>query len=91
MTVLKRIEAERQKQIAKGWTPEHDDGHENGELAKTAASLALRHTDWNTYGDRNPNFILECAKKDRGEVRNLIIAAAFLVAEIERIERLKVR
>lgn len=36
------IAAERQRQIdAEGWTPEHDDGHVRGEIARAAAVYAL--------------------------------------------------
>jgi hypothetical protein len=37
----KRIAAERQRQItAEGWTPDHDDEHEDGELAWAAVCYA---------------------------------------------------
>lgn len=36
------IAAERQRQIdAEGWSPEHDDTHENGELALAGACYAI--------------------------------------------------
>lgn len=36
-----RIAAERRRQVeAEGWTPEHDDGHEHGELAWAAVCYA---------------------------------------------------
>jgi hypothetical protein len=39
------ITVERDRQITKeGWTPEHDDQHEGGELAEAAACYALVST-----------------------------------------------
>jgi hypothetical protein len=36
------IRAERERQIAsEGWTPEHDDDHDEGEMALAAASYAI--------------------------------------------------
>ncbi|MGV7154880.1 hypothetical protein ACWA33_18595, partial [Pseudomonas aeruginosa] len=36
------VQAERRRQIeGEGWTPEHDDEHDNGEMARTAACYAL--------------------------------------------------
>lgn len=41
MTGVELIAAERQRQITEeGWTPEHDDGHDSGELAMAAACYA---------------------------------------------------
>jgi hypothetical protein len=41
MTAIEDIAAERQRQIAvEGWTPEHDDKHGRGELARAAAAYA---------------------------------------------------
>ena len=41
MTALEEIAAERRRQIeVEGWTPEHDDQHEYGELAQAAAAYA---------------------------------------------------
>ncbi|MBH9424952.1 hypothetical protein I5L08_01955, partial [Pseudomonas aeruginosa] len=37
------VQAERRRQItAEGWTPEHDDEHDNGEMARVAAGMSLR-------------------------------------------------
>ena len=41
--VLDEIAAERREQLGKhGWTPEHDDEHEHGELAMAAACYATQ-------------------------------------------------
>lgn len=90
--ITDEIEAERAKQIAKGWTPEHDDEHGAGELAAAAASYALNASakaggfagysappdawPWDS-GYWNP-------KEPR---RDLIRAAALIFAEIERLDR----
>jgi hypothetical protein len=42
MSVIDEIAAERRRQVeAEGWTPEHDDQHADGGLAKAAAAYAL--------------------------------------------------
>jgi len=44
--VLAEIGAERQRQRdAEGWTPEHDDEHTSGEMARAAACYALSAAD----------------------------------------------
>jgi hypothetical protein len=68
-TVLAEIAAERERQIAKWYTAEHDDGHPHGTLPDAAIAYIKR---WPAQGDRR---------------RDLIKAAALLVAEIQRIDR----
>lgn len=42
MTGIELIAAERERQVSQeGWTPEHDDQHEHGELSKAAAVYAV--------------------------------------------------
>jgi hypothetical protein len=82
MTALTDIAAERVRQIeAEGWTPEHDDAHDVGELADAAACYARGEQmssvwpwsdEWWKPSDRR---------------RNLIKAGALIVAEIERLDR----
>lgn len=82
ITVYAEIAAERLKQISKGFNPEHDAvEHGNGDLTRAAAYLAtgvVRATTpvWATALD---------AKHTYRE--KLVIAAALLVAEIERLDR----
>ena len=75
--------AERERQISQeGWTPEHDDGHRNGQMADAAACYAsTKHIDhllwpwsreWLKPSDRR---------------RNLVKAGALILAEIERLDR----
>jgi len=42
MSAIEDIAAERNRQIeAEGWTPEHDDAHQFGELARAGAQYAI--------------------------------------------------
>ena len=88
MAAIDDIAAERHRQIEqKGWTPEHDAAHIGEELAAAAACYALpseyRPADccpaewpwadiWWKPGDRR---------------RELVKAAALIVAEIDRLDR----
>jgi len=79
MSVLDEIAAERRRQIEKGYTAEHDDQHVDGELADAAAAYATGYAGWWPWS-------LDTWKPADSR-RQLIIAAAFLMAEIERIDR----
>lgn len=49
---LKDIAAERERQVnVEGWTPEHDDQHEYGELAHAAAAYATNAAGYNQQVD----------------------------------------
>lgn len=76
---------ERQRQIdVKGWTPEHDDEHADGSLARAAACYAV--------GDTSVIWWPRGWKFKRGSVRKMLVkAAALLIAEIERLDRLAER
>lgn len=90
MNAIKDIADERQRQIeSEGWTPEHDDEHDNGDLAKAAACYAVGeevrssttgfalwpwHADWWKPAPDNRR-------------RELVKAGALIVAEIERLDR----
>lgn len=88
----KDVLAERQRQISvEGWTPEHDDDHvtEYGEpeMAIAAACYAmsgvLKDSDIvNTWWPWDPVWW-----KPTDPRRNLVKAAALILAEIERIDR----
>lgn len=83
---------ERSRQVlVEDYTHEHDDGHTDGELARAAASYALFQStpglflenisrlwpwDWKWWKPTTPR-------------RNLVKAAALIVAEIERIDRME--
>ncbi len=80
---------ERQRQIkAEGWTAEHDDRHSSGDLALAAACYAA-------VGEPHPEdeppeiwpWEPEHWKPSKDDRRNLVKAAALLLAEIERLDR----
>jgi hypothetical protein len=102
---IERIAAERQRQIeVEGWTPEHDDQHDRGQLGEAATC----------YGDiavnqvlGNPTEVLrDQAQADEGfywplpqdrlkisddPVRNLEKAGALIAAEIDRLLRARAK
>ena len=82
--------AERQRQInVEGWTPEHYDAHSNREMAIAAAcyALAAAHSDYRLLG--NPDFWPWDHKwwKPTTPRRDLVKAAALILAEIDRLDR----
>lgn len=83
--------AERRRQIeAEDWTPSHDDEYTKGELVAAAAAYALEavsegnvrgvwfHRLWPWHQDY---------WKPKSRRRDLVRAAALMLAEIERIDR----
>ena len=93
--VIGEIAAERRRQIdAEGWSAEHDDQHKTGELARAAACYAL-HVGWlqhprATGWPQHPPGAWpwdDIWWKPRDPRRDLIRAAALIVAEIERLDR----
>jgi hypothetical protein len=90
--------AERQRQVeSEGWTPEHDNEHADGSLALAAARYALAgSSDGRTIGDElDPSLSARLWPrswhaswwKPKDRRRNLVRAAALLIAEIERLDR----
>ncbi len=101
--VVEEIRAERERQISQeGWTPDHDDTHTAGDMARAAACYA--------YFSSVPSEVREiealCPEqtssvevvrrawrwnwgwwKPKSPRRDLIRAAALIVAEIERLDR----
>jgi hypothetical protein len=86
------IARERYRQVKiEGWTPEHDDRHVDGELAKAAAVYAHGGPIANAIGRPTE---LGCMWpwslswfKPRARRDDLVRAAALIVAEIERLDR----
>lgn len=77
--------SERQRQInAEGWTPEHDDAHTDGALAKAAACYAANAGD-----QRIPKTWPWQARfwKPGATRRMLVKSGALILAEIERLDR----
>lgn len=100
---LDDIAAERRRQIeVEGWTPEHDDGHDADQLALAAAAYATPARERvqalrggaKVYGIgsaslRTMLWPFDGLPSPRERRRELIIAAALLLAEIERLDRAK--
>ncbi|EPL2100358.1 hypothetical protein OD797_15170 [Pseudomonas aeruginosa] len=87
------VQAERRRQItAEGWTPEHDDEHSHGQMARASACYALA-------GSSDPNdgtaaLLVSLAWpwdqqwwKPTSARRDLVKACALALAEIERLDR----
>lgn len=87
--------AERHRQIeAEGWTPEHDDEHASGEMARAAGCYAL-HSALMAEGYPDA-FAAKVPSpwpwppewwKPKDARRNLVKAGALILAEIERLDR----
>jgi len=90
MTAIQLIQNERDRQILKGYDADHDDGHNDGCLADLAAYCAASR-------DRSNQIVLPVwaakyadhidAKHGHDRRQMLVIAAALIVAEIERLQR----
>lgn len=89
---IEDIAAERKRQIeVEGWTPEHDDENVKRELARAAGCyvwVASLSVPWphHLVPDHWP--WLKKYWKPKDPRRNLVKAAALIVAEIERLDRL---
>jgi hypothetical protein len=90
MTGVELIAAELQRQIEQeGWTPAHDDTHDEGELRDAAIAYALAvdaRTEVATIRDRWP-WEASWWKPSADPIRNLVKAGALIAAEIERLQR----
>jgi hypothetical protein len=85
---VKLIADERRRQVEKeGWTPEHDDEHENGELAKAASCYADPRTSAQKEPPNRWPWAREWWKPNKDRVRDLVKAGALIIAEIERLQR----
>lgn len=97
-TGIELIAEERQRQIEKeGWTPKHDAGHKNGELANAAATYAMTKEALEVINLNIPEQLQPAVwpfekiwykptQKDR--IRELQKAGALIAAEIDRLQRL---
>ena len=92
---VERIAAERQRQIdAEGWTPEHDDEHDCGEMVSAAACYAgMAQALVNGSSIVHPEVLslwpwdFDWWKPSDDPVRNLEKAGALIAAEIDRLLR----
>ncbi len=86
-SVLLDIGAERlRQQREEGWTEEHDDEHDAGEIADAAACYALGKP-WEIVKQLWPWAMQWWKPTDKR--RNLVKAGALIVAEIERLDRVE--
>ena len=89
--VIEAIRNERLRQVhVEGWTPEHDDAHRKEDLASAAACYALPEWQRRIIGEDNIKWPWPWERswwKPKDRRRDLIRAAALIVAEIERIDR----
>ena len=85
------IAAERERQVHdEGWTPEHDDEHDRGQLVEAAIQYARhdlpgeRRYEW----DEQPiGFPWNDGWNPGSQIRNLVKAGALIAAEIDRLQR----
>lgn len=89
---IEDVYAERRRQIdSEGWTPEHDDAHADFEMARAAASYALATSWTDEMRDGPPPSTWPWDQKwwkPQDRRRDLVRAAALILAEIERLDRL---
>lgn len=85
---LTDIIAERQRQqTVEGWTPEHDDQHDDFEMSVAAACYALNAHGFAALGTMSLWPWDAAWWKPTNPRRDLVKAAALIAAEIERIDR----
>lgn len=72
-------ERQRQKDV-EGWTEEHDDTHDRGEMAR-AASCYCMNSHWHWPWDKS------WWKPGTDRRRQLVKAGALIAAEIDRLDR----
>lgn len=92
--VVLEVARERNRQIsAEGWTTDHDDRHSYGEMARAAGCYAHHTAPVSRTAHRTPSGLPISWPwdfkwwKPTTPRRDLIKAAALIVAEIERIDR----
>lgn len=89
----KDVLAERQRQItAEGWTPEHDDTYQAGDLANAAACYAMTDPVIDPYRPAPVVWPWSASWwKPTDRRRDLVKAGALILAEIELIDRAKLK
>ena len=91
--ILHRVFDEREKQVnIKGYTAEHDDEHDREEIADAAAAFVFGGSKLKTSDPAQPleitsEWFTDEQIRRKPRIRQLEIAAALIVAEIERLER----
>lgn len=90
------LDERRRQQEVEGWTPEHDDQHNNGEMPRAAglyaisAGFATKYLDGETKTCPVPDGWPWAGAwwKPANARRDLVKAGALILAEIERMDRL---
>ena len=97
-TAIELIQAERRHQIDRGYGPDHDNTHTDGSIAAAAAIIASHDIcDLQmTCSKGTPMwpmrlFVDVLQKHPTNKIHRLVISAALLVAEIERLMRLEAK
>lgn len=93
-TGVELIAEERARQVStEGWSPEHDDEHGDGDMARAAATYALCAAEqaqgWDGDFVTAPSLWPWHASwfKPKSPIRNLVRAGALISAEIDRLLR----
>jgi hypothetical protein len=94
---VKLISAERKRQVKEeGYSLEHDDGHDAGELAKAAIAYAIPNrsaeqavTWWPWKDGPVVNHNVHNPRGRQSRIRELVKAGALIAAEIDRLQRLR--
>jgi hypothetical protein len=93
MTGTELIAAERQRQMdVEGWTPEHDDEHNEFQLANAAEAYLVAYTNELNKTESIPYswpWDSSWWKPSSDPIRNLVKAGALIAAEIDRLQRLE--
>lgn len=84
MTGIEKISQERDKQIAKGYTPGHDAAYTGKELVYSALAYINAALYGESVGDKDWPFEKEYYKYE-GYVESLKKAGAFIAAELDRL------
>ena len=92
MTGAELIQQERKRQVeVEGWTPEHDDKHDDQELVLAAIAYASHNLNVDTLlrtriaGTASWPWDCKWWKPRPDPVRNLVKAGALIAAEIDRL------
>ncbi|MBR8054199.1 hypothetical protein [Burkholderia vietnamiensis] len=89
---VRDVIAERRRQVeVEGWTPEHDDEHDNGEMGFAAACYLLAELFvFDVFGLFSKLWPADWSRKwwkPTTKRRNLVKAGGLILAELERLDR----
>lgn len=88
MTGAELIQKERERQITEeGWTPEHDDQHDLGQILAAAICYAHNAGDYKMAPPRQWPWDESWWKPTGKTIRDLTKAGALIAAEIDRLLR----